>query len=112
MFGQKKQYYSFILLILFSFYIVPKEVYHLFSTHHDAKHVVLTHKGLQLSSHHHHCELLKADQSFSSTTIELPYYILPNSNTYGRECILSKDQSWFIKQFPQDKPLRGPPSLS
>jgi hypothetical protein len=68
-----KQYIAAALLCLFMVYITPKEVWHLFASHHDTTHTASSHTGypLTLSAAHHHCELMKADQHFSAHEVSL-----------------------------------------
>ncbi len=69
-----KQLCSFLLLMMFSMYVTPKEVFHAFTHHTDTEHSTLDTKSLHIDSEHHHCELLKLDQQFTATQIDLPYY--------------------------------------
>ena len=70
-----KQFISFLLLCIFSLYIIPKEIFHVFVQHTDTEHVATHLKNhLEISTEHHHCELMKADQQFVSSFIPIPYY--------------------------------------
>jgi len=70
-----KRICSVLLLVLFSWFVTPKEVLHAFSHHVDSEHTDTGHR-LQFTKAHHHCALLQADQQFNATGIELPQFLL------------------------------------
>lgn len=108
---QVRSIVSLLLLLVFSGYITPKEVMHMFSHHEDTEHCHSLDHDLQISAEHHHCELLKADQQFSVDDYHFFQYDFskPETNVY-------KERSSFYKSFLQASitkqlSLRGPPSL-
>lgn len=109
---QAKRIISFILLCVFSLYITPKEIYHAFVTHTDTEHTVSHLKNhLEITTEHHHCELMKADQHFVSSDISIPFY------TFQKTIHFAKQKEFVTTQFIHSSytgtsnPLRGPPAV-
>jgi hypothetical protein len=109
---QAKRILALIFLGVFFLYITPKEVYHAFTHHNDSSHTTLSDKdGLQISNEHHHCELLKIDQSFSAFNIEIPYHdfeLKPAFYVSFNGLLLEEN---YTHQFSSTHYLRGPPSF-
>lgn len=91
-------------------YITPKEVYHLFTSHHDTKHHHITkHDGLRISSEHHHCELSKIDQQFSAGDIKLSYHDFSKLELYFSIVVQNKFNQIALQGIIVERILRGPP---
>lgn len=91
-------------------YITPKEVYHLFSSHHDTKHhSINSSDGLQISSEHHHCELSKIDQQFSAGDIQLTYHDFSKIELYYPIVVPRKFNQIELQCKIAERILRGPP---
>lgn len=99
---------SFLLLLLFTVYATPREVWHAFSGHEDTIHHNLS--GVFIEPQHHHCDVLQFEQHipfdgcFSSPLWVTPslVYFTPLRATYA-----SVNYSYAVKLH---KPLRAPPS--
>ena len=68
-----KRFFASLILIVFCFYITPKEVLHLFTHHADTEHLVIHPSEKHFEKEHHHCSLLKVDQHFSAPSFEIPF---------------------------------------
>ncbi|HAD34127.1 MAG TPA: hypothetical protein DCF44_06460 [Chitinophagaceae bacterium] len=66
-----RQVIAAFLLIGFSTYLIPKEVWHAFTHHHDSTHEKHTGTGLRIESEHHHCSLLQFDQTQDYSDFQL-----------------------------------------
>jgi hypothetical protein len=67
------RFFASLILIVFCFYITPKEVLHLFTHHADTEHLVIHPSEQHFEKEHHHCILLKVDQHFSAPSFEIPF---------------------------------------
>ncbi|MBP9933036.1 MAG: hypothetical protein KBF25_05035 [Chitinophagaceae bacterium] len=74
-----RQVIAAFLLIGFSTYLIPKEVLHAFTHHHDSTHEKHAGTGLRIESEHHHCSLLQFDQTqdYSDFQLTAPL-VVPN----------------------------------
>ena len=105
-----KQIISSLLLFIFCVFITPKEVIHAFANHTDTEHShTHLHHQLEISSAHHHCELMKADQQFASFDIEIPYYSFEQSCTFFVKNTSSFNTSTLKEKKYSHKQLRAPP---
>jgi hypothetical protein len=68
-----KRFFASFILIVFCFYITPKDVLHLFTHHDDTEHLILNSNEQHFEKEHHHCNLLKVDQRYSAPTFEIPF---------------------------------------
>lgn len=92
-------------------YITPKEVYHLFSSHHDSKHYsAANNDGLQISVEHHHCELSKIDQQFSASAINFIPHDFSKLELFFSNIVATKVNKVALRNFIAERILRGPPA--
>jgi len=54
-----KRFFASIILIVFCFYITPKDIFHLFTHHDDTEHLTPKSNEQHFDKEHHHCNLLK-----------------------------------------------------
>lgn len=66
-----RQVIAAFLLIGFCTYLIPKEVLHAFTHHHDSSHEKHSGTGLRIESAHHHCSLLQFDQAQDYSDFQL-----------------------------------------
>jgi hypothetical protein len=106
-----KRIVSFVFLLVFSIYITPKEIYHVFTHHIDTEHSLELNHGLQISNQHHHCELLKVDQHFTSSDVTIPFYEFYHTITFYEVKNLCNSLSYILQGSYNTSPLRGPPTV-
>lgn len=92
----KRRLIAFLMVILFGWYITPKEIIHVFQHHVDSAHYAK--QGMRIDAAHHHCTLLKVDQSLSK--IEPPSFF----NFCPFHCNYGSVTNWFGYS---EKPLHG-----
>ncbi len=92
-------------------YVTPKEVFHAFTHHVDTEHTLGQEHGLHISNQHHHCELLKVDQQFTASDIEVPFYNFEKPHFY----FFQQKKSIYITHSLNGNAIsysqRGPPSI-
>ncbi len=104
----RKNFIAGFLLLLFSFFTIPKEILHVFASHEDTVHCAKSHTT-QISQAHVHCELLKADQHFVSTVFKIPYYDFATKLTYLSPQHFTFNKCYFSDFVYSSQQLRAPP---
>lgn len=105
----KRQIGALLLCLLFGWYSTPKELLHIFQHHVDTEHHAT--QGLSFDSAHHHCSLLKVDQSLN--TLEPPVFF----HFTDKSITLYAKRNWIIFGTPplgslfEVKKSRGPPAM-
>ena len=96
---------------MFCLYITPKEVIHTLTHHLDTEHHVVNDKdGLAISNPHHHCELLKMDQQFTSNDFVVPFYDFKRVILYLPKKEFAYFELVILKIANNSNQLRGPPT--
>ena len=98
--------------MMFSIYVIPKEVFHAFTHHADTEHSTFDTKGLRIDSEHHHCELLKLDQQFTAAQIDLPYFDFEQLPQYVDQQKIALLSSFISSDANLGLFLRGPPATA
>ena len=104
-----KRILSALLLILFSWLVTPKELWHVFTHHEDSRHTDTGHR-LQFTKAHHHCSLLQADQQFIAAGVEIPQYDLAKVLPPAVSKPESKYEAPLLLSIRTQHSLRGPPA--
>lgn len=105
----KRQIGALLLCLLFGWYSTPKEIWHIFQHHVDTEHHAT--EGLNIGSAHHHCSLLKVDQSLN--TLEPPVFL----HFIDKSITLFVKRNWTIYgtsplgSLLEVKKSRGPPAM-
>ena len=101
--------FASLLLIVFCFYITPKEVLHIFTNHHDTEHHSVNKTGTHFEKQHHHCELLKIDQQFFASSFEIPFYDFSKLELFFISIQKSINHHFLSSFIASNKQLRAPP---
>jgi hypothetical protein len=108
----QKRILSFLLLGMFVFYILPKEIVHAFTHHEDTEHAsnhCIPDGLLEFSKEHHHCSLLKLDQQFHATDIHILFVDLSKPKIYEAISLQFSFCGSYRSTFYASNLLRGPP---
>ena len=102
-----KRFFSGFILVVFCFYITPKEVLHLFTQHEDTEHSIAN--GCHFEEQHHHCDLLKIDQHFSAPSFEIPFFDFFVKNEFFINSLIIFNKEIISLFCCSSKQLRAPP---
>lgn len=98
-------------MVVFVTYSIPKEFYHIFSSHTDTQHEAHSSGVLEITGLHHHCQLLKADQQMTALAFEFPVLIPPAKIAHTTSKLAVFRILPFSSLALSANRLRGPPFL-
>ncbi len=99
---------SAILLSVFVWYILPKEIVHVFVKHQDTIHIYAD--GLHFEGEHHHCLLSKVDQHFNALIVTFAVFQVSKKVHPLPSQVLLPREVYDVFFFYPDISLRGPPT--
>jgi ABC-type nickel/cobalt efflux system permease component RcnA len=105
-----RQVIAAFLLIGFSTYLIPKEVLHAFTHHHDSRHEKHSGTGLRIESEHHHCSLLQFDQTQDYSDFQLTAPLVVTDLSVQNPAPFVHFISAFSKAISNRHSGRAPPS--
>ncbi|MGI9192456.1 MAG: hypothetical protein ACR2IL_10065 [Chitinophagaceae bacterium] len=105
----KRRIVAMLLGILFGWYITPKELMHVFQHHNDTEHHATD--GLRLESAHHHCSLMKVDQSLCSNEPPVFFQLTEPIRFFSANAHVEVYVAEPIQSIKGNKKSRGPPAM-